>query len=192
MFIVSVAVQNFNEVPRVYFCLYFHYFRRWVIEDLAVILCRGVYCLRFPVRALQFLALHFEFFFACGVRRCSSFILSPVAVRFQAPLLPLNLTGTSRVLVGPAPCQALLGSSSPGRLEVPAHSLFQGRREGTAPDPAQEGAACQNGAERGGGCGCWRLGAPLRCKTQLSDTGSAWLETARLRAEGLGSGGQSC
>lgn len=135
---------------------------------------------------------HFEFTFVCGVRECLNFILLPVAVQFQAPLLPLNLTGTSRVLVDLALCQALLGSSSPGGLEVPAHSLFQGRREGTAPDPAQEGAACQNGPEWGGGCGCWRLGAPLRCKTQLSDAGSAWLETARLRGEGLGSGGRSC
>ena len=38
--IVSVAVQKFlkfNQVPLVYFCFYFHYSRRWVIEDVALI-----------------------------------------------------------------------------------------------------------------------------------------------------------
>ena len=28
---------KFNQVPLVYFCFYFHYSRRWVIEDLALI-----------------------------------------------------------------------------------------------------------------------------------------------------------
>ena len=40
LLIVSLAVQKpfkFNQVPLVYFCFYFHYFRRWVIEDLALI-----------------------------------------------------------------------------------------------------------------------------------------------------------
>ena len=40
LFIVSFAVQKafkFNQVPLVYFCFYFHYSRRWIIEDLAVI-----------------------------------------------------------------------------------------------------------------------------------------------------------
>ena len=164
MFIVSFLLcktLKFNEVPLVYF-FNFHYFRRWVIEDLAVILCQGVCCRCFPLRALQSPALHLEFIFACGVRRCSSFILLHVAVQFQAPLLPLNLTGTSRVPGGPgtqALCQVLLGSGSPGGLEVPAHSLFQGRLEGTAPDPAQWGAACKKtvlsgeGAVAAGGSG---------------------------------------
>ena len=38
--IASVAVQKFlkfNQVPLVYFCFYFHYSRRWVIEDVALI-----------------------------------------------------------------------------------------------------------------------------------------------------------
>ena len=37
--IVSFIVQKlkFNYVPFIYFCLYFHYPRRWVREDLAVI-----------------------------------------------------------------------------------------------------------------------------------------------------------
>ena len=40
LFITSFAVQElfkFNQVPFVYFCFYFHYSRRWVIEDLALI-----------------------------------------------------------------------------------------------------------------------------------------------------------
>ena len=38
--IVSFSVKKlfkFNQVPLVYFCFYFHYSRRWVIEDLALI-----------------------------------------------------------------------------------------------------------------------------------------------------------
>ena len=39
LLIVSFAMQKllFNQVPLVYFCFYFFYFRRWVIEDLALI-----------------------------------------------------------------------------------------------------------------------------------------------------------
>ena len=40
LLIVSFAVQKlfkFNQVPLVYFYFYFHYSRRWVIEDLALI-----------------------------------------------------------------------------------------------------------------------------------------------------------
>ena len=40
LLIVSFAVQKlfkFNQVPLIYFCFYFHYSRRWVIEDLALI-----------------------------------------------------------------------------------------------------------------------------------------------------------
>ena len=40
LLIVSLAVQKpfkFNQVPLVYFCFYFHYSRRWVIEDLALV-----------------------------------------------------------------------------------------------------------------------------------------------------------
>ena len=141
MFIVSFLLcktLKFNEVPLVYF-FYFHYFRRWVIEDLAVILCQGVCCRCFPLRALQSLALHLEFIFACGVRRCSSFILLHVAVQFQAPLLSLNLTGTSRVPGGPGPqalCQAP-GLWLPWGPRSPHIQPFPGQAEGTAPDPAQ-------------------------------------------------------
>ena len=50
---------KFNQVPLVYFCFYFHYSRRWVIEDLAliyVIKCSAC----FPLRVLYFLVLHLD------------------------------------------------------------------------------------------------------------------------------------
>ena len=39
LLIVSFVVKafKFNQVPLVYFCFYFHYSRRWIIEDLALI-----------------------------------------------------------------------------------------------------------------------------------------------------------
>ena len=40
LLIVSFAVKKlfkFNQIPLVYFCFYFRYSRRWVIEDLALI-----------------------------------------------------------------------------------------------------------------------------------------------------------
>ena len=43
-FLCFAKAFKFNQVPLVYFCLYFHYSRRWVIEDLAliyVIKCSG-------------------------------------------------------------------------------------------------------------------------------------------------------
>ena len=40
LLIVSFAkakALKFNQVPLLYFCFYFHYSRRWVTEDLALI-----------------------------------------------------------------------------------------------------------------------------------------------------------
>ena len=45
LLIVSFAVQKLLKFNLVYFCFYFHYSRRWVIEDLA--LCHPVFCLCF-------------------------------------------------------------------------------------------------------------------------------------------------
>ena len=36
-FLCCARAFKFNQVPLVYFCFYFHYSRRWVIEDLALI-----------------------------------------------------------------------------------------------------------------------------------------------------------
>ena len=33
-FLCCAKAFKFNQVPLVYFCFYFHYSRRWVIEDL--------------------------------------------------------------------------------------------------------------------------------------------------------------
>ena len=72
--------------PLVYF--YFHYSRRWVLEDLAliyVIECSAyVFLYEFIVSGLKFRSLiHFEFIFECGVRKCSNFIILRVAVQFS-------------------------------------------------------------------------------------------------------------
>ena len=37
IFLFCTKAFKFNQVPLVYFCFYFHYSRRWVIEDLALI-----------------------------------------------------------------------------------------------------------------------------------------------------------
>ena len=50
-FLCCAKVFKFNQVPLVYYCFYFHYSRRWVIEDLAF-LCHWVFCLCFPLRVL--------------------------------------------------------------------------------------------------------------------------------------------
>ena len=51
-------------------------------------LCHQVFCLlsskSFIVSGLTFRSLmHFEFIFVCGVRNCSSFLISHVAVQFS-------------------------------------------------------------------------------------------------------------
>ena len=75
---------KFNQVPLVYFCFYFRYSRRWVIEDLAliyVIECSAyVSSKSFIVFGLIFRSLiYFEFIFVYGVW-CSNFIILHVAV----------------------------------------------------------------------------------------------------------------
>ena len=76
-----------NQVPLAYFCFYFCYSRRWVIEDLALIYvfeCSACFPLRVFVSSLTFRSLiHFEFIFVYGVRRCSNFILLYVALQFS-------------------------------------------------------------------------------------------------------------
>ena len=62
LFIVSFAVEKLfkcNEISLVYFCFYFHYPRRWVIENFAMIYVR-VLCLYFTVRVLRFMVLHLD------------------------------------------------------------------------------------------------------------------------------------
>ena len=61
LLIVSLAVQKlfkFNQVPLVYFCFYFHYSRRWVIEELALINVIECSAYVFLQGFLQFLVLH--------------------------------------------------------------------------------------------------------------------------------------
>ena len=90
LLVISFVVQKgftFNQVPLVYFCFYFHYSRRWVIEDLALI-----YVIEFS--AYVFLQvfysfwsyisslIRFDFIFVYGIMKCSDFILWHVAVQF--------------------------------------------------------------------------------------------------------------
>ena len=86
LLIVSFVVQKRLILIRsqfVYFCFYFQYSGRWVIEDPAVIYvgeCFAYVLLRsFIVSGLTLRSLiHFEFIFVYGVRKCSSFILLQV------------------------------------------------------------------------------------------------------------------
>ena len=79
---------KFNQVPLVYFWFCFHYSRRWVIEDLALIFvieCSAyVSSKSFIVSDLPFRSLiHLEFIFVYDVKNCSNFILLQVAVQFS-------------------------------------------------------------------------------------------------------------
>ena len=56
-FLCCAKAFKLYQVPFVCFCFYFHQSRRWVKKDLAVIYVR-VFCLCFPLRVLQCLALH--------------------------------------------------------------------------------------------------------------------------------------
>ena len=88
LLIVSFTVQKLLSLVRSHlFCFYFHYSRRWAIEDLAliyVIECSACVFLYefFIVSGLTFRSLiHFEFIFLYGIRMCSNFILLHVAVQ---------------------------------------------------------------------------------------------------------------
>ena len=87
-FLCCAKVFKFNQVPLVYFCFYFHYCRRWVIEDLVliyVIKCSAhVSSISFIVSGLTFRSLiHFEFTFLYGVSKCPNFIVLHLAVQFS-------------------------------------------------------------------------------------------------------------
>ena len=70
-FLCCAKAFKFNQAPLVYFCFYFCYSRRWVIEDLAliyVIECSMFSSKCFIVSGLTFRSLiHFEFIFVRGV-----------------------------------------------------------------------------------------------------------------------------
>ena len=66
---------------------YFHYSRKWVKKDIAVIYVKecSMFSFRsFIMSSLTFRSLiHFEFIFLYSVRKCSNFILFHVAVQFS-------------------------------------------------------------------------------------------------------------
>ena len=86
-FLCCAKAFKFNQVPLVYFCVYFHYSRSWVTEDLSlihVIECSTFSSNSFIVSGLTFRSLiHFEFIFVNGIRKCSNFILLLAAVQFS-------------------------------------------------------------------------------------------------------------
>ena len=85
LFVVSFAVQKLLSLgPLVYFYFYFHYFRRWVKDDLALIyVCCLFSSKTFKVSGLTLRSLiYFEFISVHGIRKCSNFILLHVAVQF--------------------------------------------------------------------------------------------------------------
>ena len=87
-FLCCAQAFKSNQVPFLYFCFYFCYSRSWVIEDLAliyVIKCSSyVFLLEFYSFWSYITSLiHFEFIFVYGVRKCSNFIFSHVAVQFS-------------------------------------------------------------------------------------------------------------
>ena len=71
-FFCCAKAFKFNQVPFVYFCFYFHYCRRWVIENFAliyVIECSAMFSSKsFMVSGFTFRSLiHFEFIFVYGI-----------------------------------------------------------------------------------------------------------------------------
>ena len=88
LFMVSFAVQKLLSLMWfVYFCFYFHYSRRWIKKDLAVIYVKPYS--KFSSRSFMVYSLSvrslidFEFIFVSSVRVCSNFILLHVAVQFS-------------------------------------------------------------------------------------------------------------
>ena len=85
---VSFAVQKLLSLIRLaYLCFYFLCSKRWIIEDLALIYV--IECSMFSSKSLIVSGLivrsliDFEFIFVYGIRKCSNFILSHVAVQFS-------------------------------------------------------------------------------------------------------------
>ena len=86
-FLCHTKAFRLNYVP-LFLCFYFHYSRRWVIEDFAMIYVIEGLCMFYPKRfivlVLTFRSLiHFWFIFMYGVRKGSHFIFLHVAVQFS-------------------------------------------------------------------------------------------------------------
>ena len=85
-FLCCKKAFKLNQVPLAYF--YFHYSRRYVIEDLAVIYVIECFAFVFLSEFYGFWSyikslIHFEFIFVYGFRKCSNFTLFCVAVQFS-------------------------------------------------------------------------------------------------------------
>ena len=93
LLIVSFAVQKLLNLIRSHLLIfYFHYSRRYVIEDLSVIYVIECSAFVFFSEFYGFWSyikslIHFEFIFVYGVRKYSNVILLCVTVQFPAPLI---------------------------------------------------------------------------------------------------------
>ena len=89
LLIVSLAVQKLLSLISSclgFFCLYFHYFRRYIQEILLWFIseCSAYSSRSFMASSLTFSSLiHFEFIFIYSMRQCSIFSLSHRAVQFS-------------------------------------------------------------------------------------------------------------
>ena len=86
-FLCCANVSKFNQVPLIYFCFYFHYSRRWVTEDLALIYVIECFLPMFSSKSFIVSSLKFRslihFIFLYGVSKCSNVTLLHVAVQFS-------------------------------------------------------------------------------------------------------------
>ena len=86
-FLCYAKALKFNQVPFVYFCFYFLYFRRQIQKN-AVIYCQRVFCLFF-LQEFYSIGSYIqvfnpsEFIFVLGVRECSNYIILHIAVQFS-------------------------------------------------------------------------------------------------------------
>ena len=97
-FLCCAKAFEFNYVPLIYFCLYFHYSRRWIKEDIDVNYvkdCSMFSSRSFVVSDLTLRSLiHFEFIFVYGVRECSNFIILHAVAQFYHHHLLKRLSST--------------------------------------------------------------------------------------------------
>ena len=87
-FLFCAKAFKFNQVPFVYFCFYFLYFRRQIQKILLRFMSNNIlpmlFSRRFMLSNLSFVSLiHFEFIFVYGIEECANFILLYVAIQFS-------------------------------------------------------------------------------------------------------------
>ena len=105
-FLCCAKTFKVNQVPLVYFCFYFCYFRNGSQKILLWFMSSSVLPMfsskSFTVSGLTLRSLiHFEFIFVYGVRRCSNFILLHGAVQFSQHYLLKRLSLSHCIFLPP-------------------------------------------------------------------------------------------